>query len=115
MFKPVAVASAIALAGAPAMAEGVYFNPEVNAGFSGSEYSGSVLELHVGYEEGPWYIQAGPAMVNGGGDSEWGFSGKTGLSVPVTEKADVYGEVSYAKFEDTDAGYGVKVGAKYFF
>jgi hypothetical protein len=54
-------------------------------------------------------------MVNGGGSSEWGFSGKTGLSIPVSDKADVYGELSYAKFEDSDAGYGLKVGAKYFF
>lgn len=118
MFKPVAVASAIALAGTPAMAEslsGVYVNPEYNAGFSGSSFAGSSLELHAGYEAGPWYVQAGPALANDGSDSEWGFSGKTGISASVSEKADLYTEVSYAKFKDTDAGYGVKLGAKYMF
>ena len=116
MFKPLAFASAIALAGAPAMAEsGVYVNPEYNAGFSGSKFAGSSLELHVGYEEGPWYIQAGPALANDGSDSEWGMSAKTGLSAAVSEKADLYTEVSYAKFKDSDAGYGIKLGSKYRF
>ena len=116
MFKPLAFASAIALAGAPAMAEsGVYVNPEYNAGFSGSKFAGSSLELHVGYEEGPWYIQAGPALANDGSSSEWGMSAKTGLSAAVSEKADLYTEVSYAKFKDSDAGYGIKLGSKYRF
>ncbi len=118
MFKPLALASAIALAGAPAMAEGLdglYVNPEYNAGFSGSKFAGSSLELHLGYEEGPWYVQAGPALANDGSDSEWGMSAKTGLSGSVSEKMDLYTEVSYAKFRDTDAGYGVKLGSKYRF
>ena len=116
MFKPLAFASAIALAGAPAMAEsGVYVNPEYNAGFSGSKFAGSSLELHAGWEEGPWYIQAGPAMANDGSTSEWGFSGKTGLSAAVSKKADIYTELSYAKFKDSDAGYGIKLGSKYHF
>ena len=116
MFKPLALASAIALAGAPAMAEsGVYVNPEYNAGFTGSKFAGSSLELHVGYEEGPWYIQAGPAMANDGSSSEWGMSAKTGLSAAVSKKADIYTEVSYAKFKDSDAGYGIKLGSKYRF
>jgi hypothetical protein len=118
MFKPLAVASAIALAGAPAMAEGLdglFLNPEYNAGFSGSEFAGSSLELHVGYEEGPWYVQAGPALANDSSSSEWGFSAKSGVSAAVGEKTDLYTEVSYAKFKDTDAGYGVKLGAKYMF
>jgi|TARA_R100000084_G_C4538892_1_gene94668 outer membrane autotransporter protein len=118
MFKPFAFASAIALAGTPVMAEGlsgVYVNPEYNAGFSGSSFAGSSLELHAGYETGPWYVQAGPALSNDGSDSEWGFSAKSGLSASVTDNADLYTEVSYAKFKDTDAGYGVKLGAKYMF
>ena len=116
MFKPLALASAIALAGAPVMAEpSVYVNPEYNAGFSGSKFAGSSLELHAGWEEGPWYIQAGPAMANDGSTSEWGFSGKTGLSAAVSKKADIYTEVSYAKFKDSDAGYGIKLGSKYRF
>ena len=81
MIKRLAIASAIALAGTPAMAEpSVYVNPEYNAGFTGSKFAGSSLELHGGYEEGPWYVQAGPALANDGTSSEWGFSAKTGLS-----------------------------------
>ena len=91
------------------------YSPEYNAGFSGSKFAGSSLELHVGYEEGPWYIQAGPALANDGSDSEWGMSAKTGLSAAVSEKADLYTEVSYAKFKDSDAGYGIKLGSKYRF
>ena len=118
MIKPVVIASVVALAGAPAMAEGlsgVYVNPEYNAGFSGSSFAGSSLELHAGYEAGPFYIQAGPALANDGTDSEWGFSGKAGVSAPVNEKLDLYTELSYAKFKDVDAGYGVKLGSKYRF
>ena len=116
MIKRLAIASAIALAGTPAMAEpSVYVNPEYNAGFSGSKFAGSSLELHVGYEEGPWYVQAGPALANDGSSSEWGMSVKSGLSGSVSEKMDLYTEVSYAKFQDADAGYGVKLGSKYRF
>ena len=118
MLKPLPVLGALALAGTPAMAEGLdglYLNPEFNAGFSGAQFSGSSLELHVGYEEGPWYIQAGPAMANDGSSSEWGMSAKTGLSAAVSKKADIYTEVSYAKFKDSDAGYGIKLGSKYRF
>lgn len=118
MIKPVVIASVVALAGAPAMAEGLdglYVNPEYNAGFSGSRFAGSSLELHVGYEEGPWYVQAGPALANDGSSSEWGFSGKTGVSAPVSENLDLYTELSYAKFKGADAGYGIKLGKKYRF
>ena len=118
MIKPVVIASVVALAGAPAMAEGLdglYLNPEYNAGLSGSSFAGSSLELHVGYEEGPFYVQAGPAVANDSTKSEWGFSGKAGVSAPVNEKLDLYTELSYAKFQDADAGYGVKLGSKYRF
>jgi len=119
MFK-VLIASgvavtAIALA-SPAQAEGFYLNPEFNAGWSGSDFSGSVLEGHVGWEKGPFYIQAGPAYAQpDGGDAEVGFSGKMGIATPVAESFDIYGEVSVAKFDEMDAGYGLKVGGKYSF
>ncbi len=118
MLKPVAIASAIALVGTPAMAQGLdglYFNPEFNSGFSGSEMTGASLEMHVGYEDGPFYIQAGPALSNDSVDSEWGFSGKGGFSAAVNKNLSVYTEAGYAKFEDTDASYGLKLGAKYLF
>ena len=99
-----------------ARADGLYLNPEFNAGWSGSDVTGSVLEGHVGYEAGGLYIQAGPAYAQpDGGDAELGFSGKMGISAPVSESFDVYGEVSAAKFDDIDANYGLKVGGNYKF
>ena len=119
MFKLIiasgVVVSAAALA-SPAQADGFYLNPEFNAGWSGSDFTGSVFEGHVGYEKGGLYIQAGPALAQpDGGDAELGISGKMGISAPVSESFDVYGEVSAAKFDDVDAGYGLKVGGKYKF
>jgi|TARA_Y100000033_G_scaffold50482_2_gene61136 hypothetical protein len=107
--------AALSVAGSGAVAGEIYMNPEYNAGFAGSEFSGSTLEGHIGYEEGPWYIQAGPALSNNGTESDWGFSGKTGLSGAVTSKMDLYTEVSFSKFDGTDTNYGLKVGGKYKF
>ena len=107
--------SAAALA-SPAQADGLYLNPEFNAGWTGSDFNSSLLEGHVGYEAGGLYIQAGPAYLQpDGGDAEVGFSGKMGIGADVSESFGVYGEVSVAKFEDIDAGYGLKVGGKYKF
>ena len=119
MFK-LLIASGVAVSAAalasPAQADGFYLNPEFNAGWSGSDFTGSVFEGHVGYEKSGLYIQAGPALAQpDGGDAELGISGKMGISAPVSESFDVYGEVSAAKFDDVDAGYGLKVGGKYKF
>ena len=119
MFK-LLIASGVAVSAAvlasPAQAEGFYLNPEFNAGWSGSDFTGSVLEGHVGWEKQGLYIQAGPAYLQpDGGDAEVGLSGKMGINAPVSESFDVYGEVSAAKFDDVDAGYGLKVGGKYKF
>jgi len=114
LFVSGAVATASVLA-SPVLAGEVYVNPEYNAGFSGAEFVGSSLELHAGFQEGPFYIQAGPALSNDGSDSEWGFSGKTGVSAAVSSKLDLYTEVGYAKFEDVDAAYALKLGGKYAF
>ena len=109
------VSAAVALA-SPAQADGFYLNPEFNAGWTGSDFNGSVFEGHVGWEKGGFYIQGGGAYAQpDGGDGELGFSGKTGVSAPVSESFDVYGEVSFAKFDDVDAGYGLKIGGKYKF
>ena len=119
MFK-LLIASGVAVSAAvlasPAQAEGFYLNPEFNAGWTGSDFNSSLLEGHVGYEKGGLYIQGGPAYAQpDGGDAELGFSGKMGIGATVSESFDVYGEVSVAKFDDVDAGYGLKVGAKYSF
>jgi hypothetical protein len=119
MFK-LLIASGVAVSAAvlasPAQAEGFYLNPEFNAGWTGSDFNSSLLEGHVGYEKDGLYIQGGPAYAQpDGGDAELGFSGKMGIGATVSESFDVYGEVSVAKFDDVDAGYGLKVGAKYSF
>jgi hypothetical protein len=38
-----------------------------------------------------------------------------GIGASVSSAFNIYGEVSAAKFDDADAGYGLKVGGKYKF
>ena len=52
-------------------------------------------------------------LPDGAGEAELGFSGKMGIGADVSESFGLYGEVSAAKFDDVDAGYGGKLGAKY--
>ncbi|ADD94933.1 gp222 [uncultured phage MedDCM-OCT-S01-C29] len=112
-----AVVSAVALAG-PAIA-GPYVNVENNAGFTGSDFNGSVTDAHVGYEGGDgvygFYLQGGPAYVQpDGDDGEFELSGKIGGSVQATEQFGAYGEISFMTGDD-DVSYGTKVGVKYNF
>ena len=76
---------ALALAPLSAIA-GPYANIEANAGWAGSDYSGAVTDIHLGYEGGEgvysWYLQGGPALVTlDGADTEAQFSGKIGGAV----------------------------------
>jgi len=112
------VAGALAF-GASAVVAGPYVNVEANAGWVGSDYSGNVTDLHLGYEysEGPYsvYAQGGPAFVSVDGmDSEMEFSGKLGGSVAASEAVSVYAEIS-AITGDLNNNYGGKLGAKYNF
>ena len=91
----------------------VYVNPEFNQGWVKSTNTGGVLDLHLGLEDGPFYIQAGPSMATGNGDTVWGVTGKTGVSGKVSEKMDLYAEVSAGKFDGGDVAYGLKVGSKF--
>ena len=120
MIKALLVSSAVvgtAVLGSPAIADqGFYVNPEYNGAFAGSDFGGGVLDGHVGFEAGAFYIQGGPSvLMPDGGEVETGFSAKTGVSAAVAEPLDVYGEVSFAKYKDIDAGYGLKAGLKYKF
>ena len=60
MIKPLVIAVSGVLAGSAAWA-GPYVNVENNAGFTGSDFGGSVTDMHVGYEGGDdvygFYIQ----------------------------------------------------------
>ena len=119
MFK-LLIASGVAVSAAalasPAQADGFYLNPEWNGVWSGSDFGGAVFDGHVGYESGAFYIQGGPSWLQpDAGSTSVGFSAKTGVSAPVSEKLDAYGEVSFAKYDGSDAGYGLKTGVKYKF
>ena len=102
---------------------GPYVNVESNSGFSGNDYSSTLLETHLGYEgsvnDASWYIQGGPAVAfPDDADAVGAVSGKVGGSVAVTTKTDVYGELSALTSEglDTeDLSVGAKLGIKYKF
>ena len=122
-MKTLALAIASTFAIAPAYAGGVYVNVENNASLTGSDYTGSVTDFHVGYEGGNdgfgYYIQGGPAVVaTDGADSDNRLSGKVGASVAATEKLDFYGELAVSTADsdtDNDNAWGTKLGAKYSF
>ena len=119
-MKKIALAlAATSFASAPAMA-GVYLNAESNASYSGTDYTSTTTDLHIGYEGDVgklgYYVQGGPAFTAADGvDGTSNLSGKGGVSIAATEKFDIYGEVSFAQVDDADNTYGTKVGAKYKF
>jgi hypothetical protein len=96
---------------------------EANSGWSGSDYSGTTTDLHVGYEgalgeAGSYYVQGGASLVSpDGGETDTVPSGKAGLGLGLTEALGAYGEVSFigSGDEDIDRGYGAKLGLKYSF
>ena len=120
MIKSVFAAAAALSMTAGAAIAGPYVNIESNSGFTGTDYEGTVTETHLGYEgalgeSAGYYVQAGPALVNADGeDLSTELSGKAGLSVEVTERVEVYGEISFITDDDAN-GYGTKVGATYRF
>ena len=104
---------------APAFAGGVYVNVEYNASLTGSDYTGSTTDFHVGYEGGEdgfgYYVQGGPAIVaTDGADSDNELSGKVGASLAATDKLDFYGELAVITAED-DNSWATKIGTKYSF
>jgi len=120
MIKSTLAALAAAPLFAGAAMAGPYVNVENNAGFTGSDFNGSVTDFHVGYsgEAGAlgYYIQGGPTLVAiDGADTETGFSGKVGGSVAATESLSVYGEVSLSTAGPGDNGYGTKAGVTWHF
>jgi len=109
------IASGLLLSIANVAVAGPYVNIEANSGWAGSNYGGTVIDNHIGYEGTNWYIQGGPSIVSpNGGESEVELSGKVGGSVPLSEKLNAYGELSFIT-GDVDNGYGTKVGVKYSF
>ena len=116
-MKFIAILPAAALLASPAFAA-PYVNVEANSGFTGSDYTGTATDFHVGVDgsEGAasWYLQGGPTVVSpDGGAAETILTAKVGGGVGVTEKLSVYGEIS-AAFDDVNS-YGTKAGLKYRF
>ena len=123
-MKTLLIAGAASFLAAPAFA-GPYVNIENNAGFTGSDFEGSVTETHVGFEGGlgenaGWYIQGGPAFVSPDGEeTTTELSGKVGVGADVSENLNLYAEIAAQtqdeiNFEE-DMNFGTKIGLKYSF
>ena len=118
-MKKFLAVTAASLLSTPAFA-GVYLNSEVNNGYSGSDYTGRTVDLHIGYEGSvsklDYYIQGGPALTAvadvDGTEQEW--SGKAGGTFNISDKLGIYGELSGITAND-DNSYGSKLGLKYSF
>jgi hypothetical protein len=117
-----AAAAAVAFAAPGAALAGPYVNVEANSGFTGSDYTGTTTDAHVGYSGTTgvvdWYVQGGASYVSpDGGSDDTVPSGKAGASIAATEALSVYGEVSFigSGDDDIDRGYGTKVGATWSF
>ena len=119
-MKKILLVATATLFSTPAFA-GVYLNSEVNNGYTGSDYNGRTVDLHVGFEGSAskldYYIQGGPALTAvadvDGTNAE--FSGKAGGTFNVTQKLGIYGELSGISKKDVDNSYGSKLGLKYTF
>ena len=123
MIKSVLAAAAAAPLFAGAAFAGPYVNVEANSGFSGSNYTGTALDTHVGYEgalgeSASWYVQGGATVkMPDGGATDTVPSGKAGLGVGLTDSLSAYGEVSFvgSGIAGVDRSYGTKAGLKYSF
>ena len=109
-MKIFAILPAALFAASPVLA-GPYVNVEMNSGYSGSDFTGSATDVHVGYEGANWYVQGGPAMLAPDGeDGDVELSGKAGGSYGINEALSVYGELSFLTGDTTS--YGTKAGAQ---
>ena len=123
IIKSVFAATAALSISTGAALAGPYVNVEANSGWTGSDYSGTATDLHLGYEgtlseSASYYVQGGATVVSpDGGESDTVPSGKAGLGLAVTDALGAYGEVSFVGSGDSDIdrGYGAKLGVKYSF
>ena len=120
----IALAALLGVGTAPALAGDFYTNVEYNGSNTGSNFTGSTTDLHLGYEGDlgkdnfGYYVQGGPAFINedDGDDSDTQFSGKAGINIAATSKFDLYGELALQTNDgDDDNTYSSKLGAKYKF
>ena len=120
-MKKIALVLASVFTTAGSAIAGPYVNVESNASYTGSDYTNSTTDLHIGYEgevnDFSWYVQGGPAIVAvDSEDNDTQLSGKAGANISATDNLDFYGEISVLTAEgDTDNAWGTKIGAKYSF
>ena len=75
---------------------GPYVNVEANSGWTGTDYTGTNTDLHVGYdgslgETASFYVQGGATVTAPDGtDGDTVPSGKLGLSASLTDALGVY-------------------------
>ena len=123
MIKPILIAAAASLAAPAAFAGGFYANVEANSSLTGTNYSSTTTDFHIGYEGGTdtfgYYVQGGPAVVAADNvDADTRLSGKVGANIAATEKLDFYGELAVLTADaDTtdDNAWATKLGAKWKF
>jgi hypothetical protein len=123
MLKSTIAALAAAPLFAGAAMAGPYVNVEANSGFTGSNYTGTNIDTHIGYEgalgeSASWYVQGGATIIApDAGASDTVPSGKAGLSAGLTEQLSAYGEVSFlgSGVAGVDRSYGTKAGLKFAF
>lgn len=118
MLKTIATALIATPLVATTASAGTYLNVESNTTFLGSDYVGTLVENHVGYEvdkgDFTFYLQGGPALVSlDDVDNEVVFSAKVGANVDATENLNFYGEYTMVTGEDLYSN--VELGAKYTF
>lgn len=124
-MKALLIATAASVLAAPAAMAGPYVNLESNSAFTGSDYTGTVTETHVGVEgdlseSTSVYAQLGPAFVSADGeDLRTELSGKVGIGTDLTENLNLYAEVAAITNDsinlDEDLEMGTKIGLKYTF
>ena len=123
MIKSVLAAAAAAPFMATAAFAGPYVNVEANSGWTGSNYGGTAIDTHVGYEgalgeSASYYVQGGATVkLPDAGSADTVPSGKAGVGVGLTDSLSAYGEVSFvgSGIAGVDRSYGTKAGLKYSF
>ena len=116
MIKSVFAATAALSMSAGAAFAGPYVNVEANSGWTGSDYSGTTTDAHVGYEgtvgAASWYVQAALASSPLTAARPTPFLLVRQASVLLSPRhSAVMGEVSFigSGDSDVDRGYGALV------
>ena len=116
MIKSLSCAAAALAFGASAAVAGPYVNVEANAGWSGTDYSGSVTDMALGLSTAKALtastcravLQLSSLTVP---TLTWNFPAKLGGSVAASDAFSFYTEISGITGDDNNS-YGGKLGSK---